>query len=85
MTLAEIETYYGKESADWIREKILDGTLIPPAAAVQLRNPKCQQPFMTINQAAGYFDPETGLLGPLPDHLRYSDSVRVDIPTGPGV
>ena len=79
MTVTEIEEYYGKKSADWVRDKIADGTFKPPVVACRLENPKCERQFLKINDVVGYFDPDGLPMIKLPEHLRAFDTVRVEI------
>lgn len=79
MKIAEIEKYYGKESADWVRDKIVDGTLQSPVTSIRLRNPKCKKDFLKIDDVVGYVDCDGLPTIRLPDHLRAFDIVRVEI------
>ena len=78
MTVCEVERYYGKEEADYIRSKMADGTFKPPAVVMRLKNPKCIKDFLTIMEAAPYFNCQTGRCE-FPDHLRSMDIVRIEI------
>ena len=83
MTIAEVESYYGKEAADWVRDRIADGTFkITPfrySIVVRLRNPKYKGGFLKFSEAIPYYD--DGIVK-LPDHLRHSDIVRIEIDLG---
>ena len=79
MKVTEIEEYYGKEVANWVRSQIADGTFKPPAVNIRLENPKCERQFLKINDAIGYFDPDGYPMIKLPEHLRAFDFVRVEI------
>lgn len=82
-TLSEVEKYYGKESADWIRRSITDGTIKPTSwcgrgyFVVRLKNPKCKKAFLSLNDK---FTIRWDGLYPsieIPDLLRFSDVVNV--------
>ena len=79
MTVTEIEEYYGKKAADWVRSKIADGMFKPPVVACQLENPKCERHFLKISDVVGYFDPDGWPIVELPDHLKAFDIVRIEI------
>ncbi len=73
MTIEQIESYYGNETGDWIRTKIVDGTINLPAI-IRLKNPKYKRNFLKPSDAIKCVD--SYIL--LPDNVRYSDVVRVE-------
>ena len=79
MTVTEVEAYYGKKSADWVRDKIADGTFRPPVVAIRLENPKCERQFLKFDDVVGYIDLDGWPIVKLPEHLRAFDTVRVEI------
>jgi len=79
MTVTEIEEYYGKKSADWVRSMIATGSFKPPAVNIRLKNPKCERQFLRVDDVVGYFDPDGYPTIQLPEHLRAFDFVRVEI------
>lgn len=79
MDLVEVESYYGKESADWVRERIVDGTFKRSPFVVRLLNPKYKGGFLKISDVIGYLDPYGLPMIQLPDHLRHSDAVRIEV------
>ena len=80
MTLQEVEDYYGKEAADWVRCRIAAGMFKPPVVTVRLKNPKYKRGFMKFNDAVKVRDWDT-LDFELPDEVRFSDIVQVEIET----
>ena len=79
MTVTEIEAYYGKKNADWVRSKIADGTFKPPVIVCRLENPKCERQFLKFDDVVGYIDLDGWPIVKLPEHLRAFDAVRVEI------
>ncbi len=79
MTIDEVESYYGKEAADWLRGKIADGTFKHKRFVVRLKNPKCKHGFLRMHDVIGYFDPDGYPMIKLPDHLRHSDTVSIEV------
>ncbi len=76
MTIDEVESYYGKEAADWIRGKIADGIFKQKRFAVRLKNPKYERGFLKPSDKLPC--DEYGLVR-LPDHLRHSDTVTIEV------
>ena len=79
MTVTEVEAYYGKKSADWVRDKIADGTFRPPVVAIRLENPKCMKQFLQFHDVVGYTALYESPMIKLPDHSRAFDTVQVEI------
>ena len=75
MTIDEVESYYGKEAADWVRGKIADGTF-KGRFAVRLKNPKYERGFLKANDR--FACDEYGIVL-MPDHLRHSDTVSIEV------
>ena len=74
MTIEQVESYYGKEVADRLRDKITNGMYKLPTV-VRLENPKYKGGFLKLSDVIscdGYG------VGKLPDHVRHSDVVRVE-------
>ncbi len=76
MTPDEVESYYGKKAADWVRGKITDGTFKLPVA-VRLLNPKYRRGYLKLTDKI--LCDEYGFIIKLPDNVRYSDTVRIEI------
>ncbi len=76
MTLTEIESYYGKEAADWVRKEQTNHT---GPFAVRLINPEYKRSFVKSNDVVGYLDPDGFPVIKLPDDVRYTDIVRVEV------
>jgi hypothetical protein len=73
VTIPEIEEYYGKEAADFVRLLWIGGKSIP--MTVCLKNPKCERMFLSFKDVIDAGCPDTPF--ELPDKVRYSDIVRV--------
>lgn len=77
MTIAEVERYYGAQAAAWVREQVAAGRFKPPAVTCRLRNPKCIRTFLRMGDVVDI----DGAVA-LPDEVRFSDTVQVEIPGG---
>ena len=73
MTIEQIESYYGKEVAGRIRDKTTNGMYKLPTV-IRLENPKYKRNFLKLSDVIKYADFDIQL----PDHVRYSDVVRVE-------
>ena len=76
MTIDEVESYYGKEAADWLRGKIADGTFKRKRFVVRLKNPKYERGWLKLSDKLPC--EEYGIVT-MPDHLRHSDTVTIEV------
>lgn len=73
MTIGEVESYYGKEAADWVCSLHK-----PFPFAVRLKNPNYERDYLKDNDVTGYIDYAGYPVVELPDTVRYSDIVRIE-------
>jgi hypothetical protein len=82
MTIAEVRAYYGQEAAAFIEKEIREGRVHGPVAGFRLRNPKYTRSFLTPQDVIGYWDRNGDWITTLPDEVRFSDAVQVEIGEG---